>query len=293
MTLETAEIGFWFAITLWVIAFLFFLRGLVFNKASALPRAVMFAWLGLLPLAAGMAMRWMVSGRPPFISLYELVVASAWFAVATFLLVQVFWRLARPIGVVVLPVAFISMGAAMTATVEANPLGATLKSWWLVIHILFAMLALGGFAISFGAGILLLFRKGKDGPERDSPIPAMERLDQMSVRCIVFGFICHTIMVLSGSIWAHRAWGRYWGWDPTEVWSLFAWLLYGLYLHLRFLPGWRGRRAAIFAVIAFPIMVFSFWGIPHLWESVHDYMIYPGELSQFLPGLICPLPWRG
>ena len=180
----------------------------------------------------------------------------------------------------------------MTATADANPLGATLKSWWLVIHILFAMLALGSFAISFGAGVLFLIRKKSGNPEHSTPIPGADQLDQLGTRCVVFGFICHTVMVLSGSIWANKAWGRYWGWDPTEVWSLFAWLLYGLYIHLRFLPSWRGRRSAIFAVIAFPIMVFSFWGVPHLWQSLHDYMIYPGRLSGLIPRQSGFLPWE-
>jgi cytochrome c-type biogenesis protein CcsB len=177
------------------------------------------------------------------------------------------------VGVAVLPVAFISMGAALTLSPAANPLSAALKSWWLVVHILFALVGHGFFAVAFGAAVLLLIRRSAPQPEGESLIPPPQRLDQISARSIISGFIAHTVMILSGSIWANKAWGRFWGWDPIETWSLVTWLLYGLYTHLRFLPSWRGRRAAGYAVVAFLVVVFSFWGVPHLWTSVHDYSL--------------------
>ncbi len=265
MTIESASIGFWLALSLWVIGFLLSLYALVFGRERLLAVAVVFAALGLAPLAAGIGVRWVATARPPFISLYELVIASAWFAVATYLVAQAAWRAARPVAVAVLPVAFLSLGAALTLSPAANPLSAALKSWWLVVHILFALLAHGCFAVAFGAALLLLVR----GKER--PTPA---LDEISSRSVVFGFICHTVMILSGSIWADKAWGRFWGWDPIETWSLVTWLLYGLYAHLRLLPKWRGRLAAGYALAAFLVVVFSFWAVPHLWTSVHDYSLY-------------------
>lgn len=273
MTLENAEIGFWLALTFWVVGFLLCLHALVFRGQRQLAVAVVLAALGLVPQTAGMVVRWVASGRPPFISLYELVCASAWFAVATYLVVQAIWRATRPVAVAVLPIAFLSLGATLTLSAEANALSPALKSWWLVVHILFAMVAHGCFAVAFGAAVLLLFKKSAAAPGAESLIPSAERLDELSARCIIFGFICHTVMVLSGSIWANNAWGRFWGWDPIETWSLVTWLLYGLYAHLRFLPKWRGRRAAAYAMVAFLVVVFSFWGVPHLWDSVHDYTL--------------------
>lgn len=69
-------------------------------------------------------------------------------------------------------------------------------------------------------------------------------------------------MIVSGAIWANQAWGRYWGWDPVETWSLIAWAIYAIYLHLTLTLGWRGKRAAWIAVIALPVILFSLLGVP-------------------------------
>jgi cytochrome c-type biogenesis protein CcsB len=274
MTLGTAEIGFWIALSFWVVAFLVFLQALVFHRRHHLAIGVVIAAAGLLPHTAGIVIRWIATGRPPFISLYELIIASAWFAVLTYLVIQAIWKSARPVGVAVAPVAFLSMGAALTLSPEANELSAALQSWWLVIHIVFALIAHGCFAVAFGAAVLLIIRGRRTEAENGDLVPSSVNLDRLGLRCIIFGFICHTVMVLSGAIWANNAWGRFWGWDPIETWSLVTWLLYGLYMHLRFLPKWHGRRAAAYAVVAFLVVVFSFWGVPHLWKSIHDYTLY-------------------
>ncbi len=271
ITLDNAELGFWIALTIWVVAFLFCLYALVFSDEKKLRLTIILAAVGLLPHLGGVAARWVASGRPPFINLYELVAASAWVTIATFLVAQAVWKAARPSAVVVLPVAFLSMGAVLTLSTEANLLSPALKSWWLVIHIIFALVAHGCFAIASGTAVLIFV------PKRETPkslVPSPEQLDRLCARLIIFGFICHTLMLLSGAIWANRSWGRFWGWDPIETWSLFVWLLYGLYAHLRLLPMWRGRPAAAYVILAFFLVVFSFWGVPHLYTSVHDYTLY-------------------
>ena len=169
------------------------------------------------------------------------------------------------------------MGVAMTLSPEENPLSAALRSWWLLVHILFALTAYGCFAVAFGAAVILLLGERRKEPAPRGPIPSPERLDEIGRGCIFFGFICHTVMVLSGSIWANNSWGRYWGWDPVETWSLVTWLVYGLYAHLRFVRRWKPKHAAWLSVAAFAIVVFSFWGVPHLWKSIHDYSLYSGQ----------------
>lgn len=274
MTIEAAEIGLWIALSLWVLAFLVFLSALVFRREGQLRTAVIIAGVGLLPHTAAIAIRWVATERPPFISLYELVSTSAWVAIATYLVVQQALRAVRPLGVAVMPVAFLAIGATLTLSPEANVLTPALKSWWLVFHILFAMIAHSCFAIAFASAVLFLTRRGEPKSGQKSLIPPPERLDRIIEQFIVFGFICDTAMVLSGSIWANNAWGRFWGWDPVETWSLITWLLYGLYMHLRFLRSWRGRSSAIYAVVAFLLVVFSYWGVSHIWTSIHDYTLY-------------------
>ncbi len=267
---------FWLSLSTYVVAALLCAYGLVFKKTRLLPAAVVVAAAGLLPHTAAFIVRWIATGRPPFLNLYELILAGAWFIVVTFVVAQFVWRHVRPVGAAVMPVAFLSMGVALMLSPQANPLAAALQSWWLVVHILFALVSYGCFAISFGAAILLLITENKDRPA-GSMIPPPEQLDGVGARCIYFGFICLTVRVISGSIWANNAWGRYWGWDPVDVWSLVTWLLYGLYAHLRPLRKWKRRHAAWFSVVAFVVVVFSFWGVPHLWQSIHDYSQYSGQ----------------
>jgi ABC-type transport system involved in cytochrome c biogenesis permease subunit len=95
-------------------------------------------------------------------------------------------------------------------------------------------------------------------------------------RAVAWGFPWLTLGIFSGAIWAQNAWGRYWGWDPKETWSLVTWLWYLLILHVRVVRGWRGRRLALLVLAGFAIVFFSFAGLPLLiraarLESLHGF----------------------
>jgi len=105
-------------------------------------------------------------------------------------------------------------------------------------------------------------------------LPATEKLDILIYRFSAFAFVMLGIMIASGAVWAYKAWGRYWGWDPIETWALISWLVYGLYLHLRITLGWKGRRAAWLALFAVVLVIFSFFGIPLVYPSVHEHLKY-------------------
>ena len=79
-----------------------------------------------------------------------------------------------------------------------------------------------------------------------APRPA---LDRMAYRVIAFAFPIWTFAVIAGAIWAQSAWGRYWGWDPKETWSFVTWVIYAGYLHARSTSGWKGRPAAVIALV--------------------------------------------
>ena len=83
------------------------------------------------------------------------------------------------------------------------------------------------------------------------------------------GFIFLSIMIVAGAIWANEAWGRYWGWDPIETWSLISWVVYAGYLHANLTLGWKGTRCAWYAVLALPVMVFTLIGVPIAYQSIH------------------------
>lgn len=92
-------------------------------------------------------------------------------------------------------------------------------------------------------------------------LPLSSKLDIISYRTILFAFPMMTFVIVTGAIWAHYAWGRYWGWDPKETWSLITWLVYAFYLHSRHILRWSKKRAAIIAVIGFAVVIFTYIGV--------------------------------
>jgi cytochrome c-type biogenesis protein CcsB len=100
--------------------------------------------------------------------------------------------------------------------------------------------------------------------------PAM--LDDITYKSIAIGFPLFTLGgLIMGAIWANSAWGKYWSWDPKETWSLITWFIYALYLHARFVGGWRGKRVAIIAVVGFIGVIFTYLGVNLVLSGLHSY----------------------
>ncbi len=115
--------------------------------------------------------------------------------------------------------------------------------------------------------LLLLWRR--ENLER--MLPAAEQLDRLTYKAIGVAFPLLTLMIAAGAYWANRTWGSYWSWDPKETWALITWMVYAGYLHMRIARGWRGRRAAYFAIIGFAIVLFTFFGVTYLLPGLHAY----------------------
>ena len=99
----------------------------------------------------------------------------------------------------------------------------------------------------------------------------MESLDTHTYWLIAFGFVLLAVGIITGAVWANVAWGSYWSWDPKETWSLITWLIYAVYLHARLIVGWRGRKAAWFAVFGFLAVLFCYAGVNVLLPGLHSY----------------------
>ena len=108
-------------------------------------------------------------------------------------------------------------------------------------------------------------------------LPSLDTLDSMNYKCLTFGFPLMTMGIISGAIWANSAWGGYWRWDPKETWALITWFLYAALLHGRLTIGWRGRRAAIFAIIGFCFLLFSFFGVNLFLSAEHSFNKFTGQ----------------
>jgi cytochrome c-type biogenesis protein CcsB len=115
--------------------------------------------------------------------------------------------------------------------------------------------------------LMLLWRRR----DLESLLPTAESLDQITYKTICIAFPLLTLMIAAGAYWANRTWGSYWSWDPKETWAAITWLVYAGYLHMRITRGWRGRRAAYFAILGFAVVMFTFFGVTYLLPGLHAY----------------------
>ena len=115
--------------------------------------------------------------------------------------------------------------------------------------------------------LLLLWRR----QDLERLLPDREALDRITYKTICVAFPLLTLMIAAGAYWANRAWGSYWNWDPKETWAAITWLVYAGYLHMRITRGWRGRRAAYFAILGFAVVMFTFFGVTYLLPGLHAY----------------------
>jgi cytochrome c-type biogenesis protein CcsB len=115
--------------------------------------------------------------------------------------------------------------------------------------------------------LLLLWRR----EDLERMLPKAEELDRITYKTIAIAFPLLTLMIAAGAYWANRTWGSYWSWDPKETWAAITWLVYAGYLHMRITRGWRGRRAAYFAILGFAIVMFTFFGVTYLLPGLHAY----------------------
>lgn len=97
-------------------------------------------------------------------------------------------------------------------------------------------------------------------------------------KAVAFAFPFLTLGIITGSVWANQAWGRYWGWDPKETWALITWIIFAIFLHLKYAGGWMGIKPkhlpyvrALIAVIGFLAVIFTFFGVNYLLSGLHSY----------------------
>ena len=259
---------FWLTVFAYVTAFCAQIFPFVRRKA---PRAIVerALWLGLLFHTATVVARWMAAGHPPVTDTYELNLIGSWFTMVVFLLFAATRKVEPTIGLVVTPITFLVLGYGFMSRTAAIPMSPAYYSPWLIVHVIFAWIAFGCFAIAAGAAGMLLLHGRLARGGRWQGLPTVEGLDLSSYRFIVLGFINHAVMLASGAIWAKKLWGHYWSWDALETWSLITFLFYAIYLHLRAFLGWNLRRAAWLAAFGLLVLSISFWGVELFSASVH------------------------
>ena len=241
-------------------------------KRDGLARvAVILQTAGLALHTAALICRGVGAGRLPLTNQYEFATAFAWGLCLVSLIFVIHFRF-PVLGVFAAPVTFLIIGYAAMQSREVRELMPALRSNWLGFHVSTAIIAYGAFGVSFVLSIMFLLRDAMRARGfLDQHIPDREKLDVISYRSVSLGLLFLSFTIITGAIWAERAWGSYWSWDPKETWSLVTWIIYAVYLHLRLRRGWQGRAAAIFAVVGFLCVIFTYIGVNTFLPGVHSY----------------------
>lgn len=232
---------------------------------------------------AGLILRWVESysigyGHAPLTNLYESLTFFTLTLGVLYLIIE--WRSKnRRIGAVVMPLVCLALAFAALKVPgkDIQPLIPALKSNWLIAHVLTVFIGYAAFMIGFGVSIIYLIQDSSrkvqysnGSPNPVSNLPALPVLDELTHQIIMFGFLFLTAGIITGAVWANSAWGRYWGWDPKETWSLITWLIYAALLHFRMMRGWRGKRIAVLSIIGFGAVLFTYFGV-NLLPGLHSY----------------------
>ncbi len=202
-------------------------------------------------------------GTAPVLDLKSALGFFSWSIICVYLIFQIKFRL-MVLGSFVAPLAAVLMIISSAMPWVEGPVKPVFKSIWLTVHIGTVFIGNGLFAIAFLAAIMYLTQEHQIKRKRLGSIytrlPSLATLDSINYYSLIYGFPFLTLGMITGSIYAQYALGKYWQWDPKEVWSLITWLFYGALLHERLVVGWRGRRAALMSIICFCILIFTFVG---------------------------------
>ncbi|MFH9015974.1 c-type cytochrome biogenesis protein CcsB [Streptomyces sp. NPDC017943] len=222
--------------------------------------------------------------RAPWGNMYEFNITFSTVAVGVYLGLLALKQNVRWLGLFLITAVLLDLGLAVTVLYTASDqLVPALHSYWLYIHVSTAIFCGAVFYVGAMATILYLFKDsyetklaggGRPGIFATSVLerlPSAASLDKFSYRVNAAVFPLWTFTIIAGAIWAGDAWGRYWGWDPKETWSFITWVAYAGYLHARATAGWKGRKAAYLALIAFGCWLFNYYGVNIFVSGKHSY----------------------
>jgi cytochrome c-type biogenesis protein CcsB len=228
--------------------------------------------------------RGLSAGRPPWGNMYEFALAGTAAALGTWLFLVRRRPEVRELGVLVTLAALLVLGFAVVVLyTESSELMPALQSYWLWIHVSAAIIASGIFTVGSAASALFLVADRYERRVRDTitkpglldaigkRLPSSQALDRIAYQTIAFAFPLWFFAIVAGAIWAEGAWSRYWGWDPKETWSFITLVIYAAYLHARSTAGWRGRPAAVIALVGYAAFLFSFIGVNIFFFGLHSY----------------------
>ena len=220
----------------------------------------------------GLISRWYISGNAPWSNAYESIIYVAW-AIMLFGL-----TIGRKSSLTLTAATFLTAITLAFAhqnwlDPEIANLMPVLNSWWLLVHVSIIVASYGPFSLSMILGIfalfLIIFTTKKNKKKMDINIKELTVINEMSM---TVGLVMLTIGNFLGGMWANESWGRYWGWDPKETWALISIMLYAFVLHMRLIPGLRGRLAFNFAsAFVYLSIMMTYFGVNFYLSGLHSY----------------------
>lgn len=277
------------AMIVYAIAFVFYVVDLAnrsanvtvqLSRSRAASIGLSLTMLGALFHLAATVLRGIGAERMPWANMYEFALTATLAAVLIFIAVQFVVDI-HFLGALVTGLAVLFLGVTkVNYYVPIVPLQDALDTYWMVIHIAVAVLAVGFFTLSFGLSTLQLLQDRREARLASNGItnlnflrgmPDVTRLENLAYRLAIIGFVFWTFTLIAGAIWAEASWGRFWGWDVKEVWTFVIWVLYAGYIHARATRGWRGSRSAWLNITGFAAVIFNFAIVNQFFTGLHSY----------------------
>jgi len=232
------------------------------DTAMRLPTAVLL--FGFVIHTAALASRFIHEGFAAVAVMGEALLFHSWLMVGIYLVMQLKYRL-TVLGGIIAPLAFLMTLAAFAVGGGGGEIPPGFRTFWLPLHVTLAFLGNAVFALAFGVSLIYLLQERRLKHKRKTALmkrfPSLESLDRLNYTLLVWGFPLMTLGILTGSLWAGIHWGNYWSWDPRQISSGIAWLLYGALLHGRITAGLRGKKAALLTMFGFCVVLGYFlWG---------------------------------
>ena len=252
---------FYFAFIGYGCALLSSLILLATGKKTVSVASTAFMGVAFVMHAAALVLRTREFNHLPITNLYEYMIVLAWFAALCYFFVDrtVRNRFVSSFNVVI--IVMLMLIVALLPKEGSQSLMPALRSYWLYIHVSAAAASEGLFAIGCSASVLFLIKSAlKPGRRLYAKLPDLPRLDTIAYRSIVVGYVLFTVGALfAGAIWAHRAWGSFWSWDPKETCSLIVWIIYSAFLHLRINRQSQGRLPHVLSISGYLAALLTFF----------------------------------
>ncbi|MFH1138053.1 MAG: c-type cytochrome biogenesis protein CcsB [Pseudomonadota bacterium] len=243
------------------------------NKKAASGALYMFA-AGFLIQSLALAAATIEQGQLPVLNLGQALTFFGWSLAGAYLLLN--WKFKLPVlgAFSALPAAGLTLLGAFSPDQPAMT-APVYKSAWLTLHLGAVFIGYAFFGLAGLIGLMYLAQEAQIKRRKTGKIfkrlPSLNLLDNLNYYCLTLGFPLITLGIFTGAFLSRIAFGTYWRWDPKEVWTMVVWLVYAVLLHQRLTVGWRGRRAAVMAIVGFAVICFTFLGVSVLFPSYHSF----------------------